>query len=160
MPVPEGPISSAPVNSNPLLPSALNLSVDGLYRNDETQYGWVRERLRVYRERTEPLVERDRRAGLLRDVDATGAVDAVEEPVLDCPCAYVAGGDAELGQEPVDDVRRPLPGDCGGGCCPGRCPLGLDLGVDAGGVRFDYRPVQLETGTSEVEKIPPQVRAY
>ncbi|HET8691554.1 MAG TPA: succinate dehydrogenase flavoprotein subunit [Steroidobacteraceae bacterium] len=31
---------------------------------------------------------------------------------------------------------------------------------EAGGVRFDYRPVQLETGTSEVEKIPPQVRAY
>lgn len=47
VPVPEGPISSAPASSNPLLPSALNLSVDGLYRNDETQYGWVRERLRV-----------------------------------------------------------------------------------------------------------------
>jgi succinate dehydrogenase / fumarate reductase flavoprotein subunit len=31
---------------------------------------------------------------------------------------------------------------------------------EQGGVRFDYRPVQLETGTSEVERIPPQVRAY
>jgi len=33
--------------------------------------------------------------------------------------------------------------------------------VDADGeVRFDYRPVQLETGSSGVERIPPQVRAY
>jgi len=33
--------------------------------------------------------------------------------------------------------------------------------VDAGGqVRFDYRPVQLETGSIGVERIPPQVRAY
>jgi succinate dehydrogenase / fumarate reductase flavoprotein subunit len=33
--------------------------------------------------------------------------------------------------------------------------------VDAAGkVRFDYRPVKLETGSAEVERIPPQVRAY
>jgi succinate dehydrogenase / fumarate reductase flavoprotein subunit len=31
---------------------------------------------------------------------------------------------------------------------------------DAGGVRFDGRPVQQDTGTGEVERIPPQVRAY
>ncbi|HTL50856.1 MAG TPA: succinate dehydrogenase flavoprotein subunit [Steroidobacteraceae bacterium] len=31
---------------------------------------------------------------------------------------------------------------------------------EAGAVRFDYRPVNLETGTGEVERIPPQVRAY
>jgi succinate dehydrogenase / fumarate reductase flavoprotein subunit len=31
---------------------------------------------------------------------------------------------------------------------------------DAGGVRIDYRPVQQDTGTGEVERIPPQVRAY
>jgi succinate dehydrogenase / fumarate reductase flavoprotein subunit len=31
---------------------------------------------------------------------------------------------------------------------------------DAGGVRFDYRPVQLETLSADVERIPPQVRAY
>jgi succinate dehydrogenase flavoprotein subunit len=31
---------------------------------------------------------------------------------------------------------------------------------DTGKVRFDYRPVQLETGSSGVERIPPQVRAY
>jgi succinate dehydrogenase flavoprotein subunit len=33
--------------------------------------------------------------------------------------------------------------------------------VDAAGqVRFDYRPVQLETRSGDVERIPPQVRAY
>jgi succinate dehydrogenase / fumarate reductase flavoprotein subunit len=31
---------------------------------------------------------------------------------------------------------------------------------DAGGVRFDYRPVQLDTRSGDVERIPPQVRAY
>jgi adenylate kinase len=46
-------------------------------RADDTE-AVVRERLRVYRDRTEPLVERYRRAGLLRDVDATGPVEAVE----------------------------------------------------------------------------------
>jgi len=30
----------------------------------------------------------------------------------------------------------------------------------AGAVRFDYRPVQLETLAADVERIPPQVRAY
>jgi succinate dehydrogenase / fumarate reductase flavoprotein subunit len=30
----------------------------------------------------------------------------------------------------------------------------------SGGVRFDYRPVQLETRSGDVERIPPQVRAY
>jgi succinate dehydrogenase / fumarate reductase, flavoprotein subunit len=31
---------------------------------------------------------------------------------------------------------------------------------DAGDVRFGYRPVQLDTRTGDVERIPPQVRAY
>jgi succinate dehydrogenase flavoprotein subunit len=31
---------------------------------------------------------------------------------------------------------------------------------EAGAVRFDYRPVKLETGSGEVERIPPQVRSY
>ena len=31
---------------------------------------------------------------------------------------------------------------------------------DAGQVRFDYRPVERNTGTGDVEAIPPQVRAY
>jgi succinate dehydrogenase / fumarate reductase flavoprotein subunit len=30
----------------------------------------------------------------------------------------------------------------------------------AGAVRFDYRPVQLDTQGAGVEPIPPQVRAY
>jgi succinate dehydrogenase / fumarate reductase flavoprotein subunit len=30
----------------------------------------------------------------------------------------------------------------------------------AGGTRFDYRPVQLETLSADVERVPPQVRAY
>jgi succinate dehydrogenase / fumarate reductase flavoprotein subunit len=31
---------------------------------------------------------------------------------------------------------------------------------DSGGVRFDYRPVQQDTGSGDVERIPPQIRAY
>jgi succinate dehydrogenase / fumarate reductase flavoprotein subunit len=31
---------------------------------------------------------------------------------------------------------------------------------DQGGVRFDYRPVQLATRTGEVEPIPPKARTY
>ncbi len=31
---------------------------------------------------------------------------------------------------------------------------------DAGAVRFDYRPVQLQTMADDVERIPPQIRAY
>ena len=31
---------------------------------------------------------------------------------------------------------------------------------EAGGVRFDARPVQLDTLTGDVDRIPPQVRAY
>jgi adenylate kinase len=47
-------------------------------RADDTE-PVVRERLRVYREKTEPLVARYRRRGLLRDVDALGTIDEVEE---------------------------------------------------------------------------------
>jgi succinate dehydrogenase / fumarate reductase flavoprotein subunit len=31
---------------------------------------------------------------------------------------------------------------------------------ERGGVRFDYRPVQQQTLTADVERIPPQIRAY
>jgi hypothetical protein len=31
---------------------------------------------------------------------------------------------------------------------------------DAGGTRFDYRPVRLQTATGEVESIAPQARTY
>jgi succinate dehydrogenase / fumarate reductase flavoprotein subunit len=32
--------------------------------------------------------------------------------------------------------------------------------ADDGAVRFDYRPVQLQTKTGEVEPIPPKARTY
>jgi adenylate kinase family enzyme len=38
----------------------------------------IRERLRVYRAQTEPLVARYRKAALLREVDASGTVEQVE----------------------------------------------------------------------------------
>src|SRR5262245_5405090 len=49
----------------------------GRGRSDDTE-PVIRERLRVYRAQTEPLVSRYRAAGLLREVDASGAVDQVE----------------------------------------------------------------------------------
>jgi len=49
----------------------------GRGRADDTE-PVLRERLRVYRAQTEPLVARYRRAGLLEEVDAAGAIDEVE----------------------------------------------------------------------------------
>jgi adenylate kinase len=49
----------------------------GRGRADDTD-SVVRERLRVYRAQTEPLVARYRSAGLLREVDASGSMDDVE----------------------------------------------------------------------------------
>jgi adenylate kinase len=49
----------------------------GRGRADDTE-PVVRERLRVYRAQTEPLVARYRKAGLLREVDASGSIDEVE----------------------------------------------------------------------------------
>jgi adenylate kinase len=43
----------------------------------------VRERLRVYREKTQPLVEYYRGEGLLREVDGNRPVDAVRQSILD-----------------------------------------------------------------------------
>lgn len=43
----------------------------------------VRERLRVYREKTQPLVDYYRRRGLLREIDGNRAVDAVRQSILD-----------------------------------------------------------------------------
>jgi adenylate kinase len=61
-------------------------------RVDDTE-AVVRERLRVYRERTEPLVARYRALRLLRDVDATGTMEQVEERTrraLEIPSASAA----------------------------------------------------------------------
>ena len=49
----------------------------------------VRERLRVYREKTQPLVDFYRGEGLLREVDGNRPVDAVRRSILD---ALEAGG--------------------------------------------------------------------
>jgi len=43
----------------------------------------VRERLRVYRERTQPLVEYYRSQGLLREIDGNREVEAVRRAILD-----------------------------------------------------------------------------
>ena len=49
----------------------------------------VRERLRVYREKTQPLVDFYRGEGLLREIDGNRPVDAVRRSILD---ALEAGG--------------------------------------------------------------------
>lgn len=49
----------------------------GRGRADDTE-PVLRERLRVYRAQTEPLVARYRKAGLLVEVDASGSIDEVE----------------------------------------------------------------------------------
>ena len=49
----------------------------GRGRSDDTE-PVVRERLRVYRAQTEPLVARYRKGGLLEEVDASGTMEAVE----------------------------------------------------------------------------------
>ena len=50
-------------------------------RDDDTEEA-VRERLRVYRELTEPLVEHYRGEGVLRSVDGHRTIEEVEEAVL------------------------------------------------------------------------------
>ena len=52
----------------------------GRGRSDDTE-PVVRKRLEVYRAQTEPLVARYRKAGLLREVDASGTIDQVEAGV-------------------------------------------------------------------------------
>lgn len=49
----------------------------GRGRSDDTE-PVIRERLRVYRAQTEPLVARYRKAGLLEEVDASGTMESVE----------------------------------------------------------------------------------
>jgi beta-barrel assembly-enhancing protease len=76
VPLPDTPLSTSATSGNPLLPAALNLSVDGLYRIDETQYGWVRERLRVMSANTPSAAineyERMRRSHELNDAQRYG----------------------------------------------------------------------------------------
>lgn len=47
----------------------------------------ARERLRVYREQTEPLVEHYRALGLLREVDGSAPIERVTSRILDAVAA-------------------------------------------------------------------------
>lgn len=51
-------------------------------RSDDTR-DVVETRLRVYRDETEPLVDRYRRQGVLHEIDGKGSIDAVRERVLE-----------------------------------------------------------------------------
>lgn len=53
-----------------------------LYQRPDDSEETVRERLKVYREQTEPLVEWYREKGLLREVDASGEIDDVRRATL------------------------------------------------------------------------------
>jgi adenylate kinase len=50
-------------------------------REDDAAEATVRNRLRVYREQTEPLCAHYRRLGILREIDAVGAIDEVEKRI-------------------------------------------------------------------------------
>ena len=54
-----------------------------LVQRDDDAEGTVRERLRVYRENTEPVVEHYREAGVLHEVDGEGTPDGVFAAVRD-----------------------------------------------------------------------------
>jgi adenylate kinase len=51
-------------------------------RSDDTR-DVVETRLRVYRDETEPLIDRYRRQGVLHEIDGKGSIDAVRERVLE-----------------------------------------------------------------------------
>lgn len=59
--------------------------VDGepLYQREDDGEEVVRNRLRVYREQTQPVVEFYRGKGLLREVDGTGHPDEVQKRILE-----------------------------------------------------------------------------
>ncbi len=65
----------------------------GRGRADDTE-PVLRERLRVYRAQTEPLVARYRKAGLLVDVDASGSMDDVDRLTKDSISRHVGRGPA------------------------------------------------------------------
>jgi adenylate kinase len=68
------------LESNP--PRAGDLCVDGgphdLFQRPDDNDGTVRERLAVYRERTQPLIDYYAERGLLRRIDADGSLDEVD----------------------------------------------------------------------------------
>ena len=68
------------VDSNPPRPG--ELCADGkphdLFQRPDDDEKTVRERLAVYRERTQPLIDYYAKRGLLRRIDANGSLDAVD----------------------------------------------------------------------------------
>ncbi len=68
------------VDSNPPRPG--ELCTDGaphdLFQRPDDDAETVRERLAVYRERTQPLIDYYAKRGLLRRIDANGSLDAVD----------------------------------------------------------------------------------
>lgn len=53
-----------------------------LYQRSDDEAETIRERLRVYKRQTEPLIDYYDRAGLLRRIDGTGSVDRIFESIL------------------------------------------------------------------------------
>ena len=51
-------------------------------RSDDNE-ATIRNRMSVYRQQTEPLIERYRRGGVLREVDGVGTVEQVEKRILE-----------------------------------------------------------------------------
>ncbi len=54
-----------------------------LEQRDDDEVETVRERLRVYHERTEPLIDHYRQRSLLREIDGTRSVDEVTAAIVD-----------------------------------------------------------------------------
>jgi adenylate kinase len=65
----------------------------GRGRSDDTE-PVIRNRLEVYRAKTEPLVARYRAKGILREVDASGSIDDVDRRTRDALAAGAAAGRA------------------------------------------------------------------
>lgn len=53
-----------------------------LYQRDDDKEDVVRERFKVYRKNTEPLIEYYQRKGILYDVDGTKAIESVKAEIL------------------------------------------------------------------------------
>jgi adenylate kinase len=54
-----------------------------LYQRDDDRPETVRARLEVYREQTAPLIDYYRQAGLLKEVDGAGDMEAVSAALLE-----------------------------------------------------------------------------
>jgi adenylate kinase len=68
------------VETNPPAPGdcCVNGMAHDLFQRPDDNEATVRQRLAVYRERTQPLIDHYARTGLLRRIDANGSLDEVE----------------------------------------------------------------------------------